>query len=162
MGFSAVPSLFSFSLPDPILSPGSGSCCSRPDPHFAAPLSFSAPSLLELGPSLVVSGRGGGLVKSVPAPPDAVGSRSRVPGPKERLEEESGSIPSEGRGARAGPGQERHPPLAPGDVRGGSGGAVAPFRRVIFGRGGTRARTPHLPGLSARVGTAGSPARAAR
>lgn len=85
-GFLQLPLSSTRAVPDPIPSPEPGSCCSRLDPRFAAPLWSPCgpplPPCREPGPSLIVFGRGGGLMRTVPAPPRCCGLRIARPHPR--------------------------------------------------------------------------------
>lgn len=157
LGFSAAPSfLSSFSLPDPIPAPRSGSCCSRPDPRFPAPL-WSPRSLFPGAGA--TSGRsqgrwGHGEDCAVPAEvPWAQGRASRAPGRGWRRN----PAPSQAGAA------EREPIPAWSAARGLPGGCGGVFQGNDLGRGsaGEGAALPRAGsarGLCGEPGEGGAPA----
>lgn len=95
-------------------------------------------------------------MRTVPAPRGCCGLRIARPHPRRAARGGIRLHPRRGpqRESRSGLGA-----FGPGDVRGVSGDVAAPYRMILGEE--TRARTPRLPERSARVGTAGSGARAA-
>lgn len=154
-GFSAAPSLlFSPSLPDPIPAPRSGSCSSRQDSCFPAPLRFPPSPFPGVGATSGLSQERSGLGEDGAGPADVPWTQGRASGAPRRGWRRN-PAPSRARAAAREPIPAWSTTPA---LRGGAGGVL----RGMVWREETRARTPLLSGPAARVGSAGSWARGAR